>query len=201
MKKILVLFSYLLHPIFIPLIGAFVYLFYTENYLEDLQKYLLIAQVVLITIFIPLTLLFFLKAMGKVDSIMVSEASQRKVPLLIQSLLMVLLLLKSVSYETIPELFYFFVGGILGAVFAFFLLFFSIKVSIHSLAMGSLTTFVMALSLHENVNWTFGIALLILLNGVVMTSRLLMNAHKPKELRWGLFLGVITQLILLRFWL
>jgi hypothetical protein len=201
LKKILVPFSYLLHPIFIPLFGALFYLYKANNYLETLQKFLLLSQIILVTIFIPFTLLYFLKAMGKVDSIMVSEASQRKVPLLIQIVLMILLLSKSVTLLVLPELFFFYLGGILSALLAFVFLFLKTKISIHTLGISSLTIFVIALSIHDNTNFIYSIALLIICNGLVASSRTVMNAHTTKELLLGFAIGIFPQLALLRFWL
>ncbi len=201
MKKILVLFSYLLHPIFIPLFGALIYLFGADSYLESLPKYLLLAQIVLITIFIPLTMLYFLRAMGKVDSIMVSQASQRKIPMLVQIFLMLLLLAKSVTFSALTELFFFYLGGVLSALLAFIFLFSKVKVSIHTLAVSSLTVFVIALSIHNNTNLIYLIALLILFNGLVASSRLVMKAHTSKELLMGFAIGIFPQVALLRFWL
>ena len=201
MKKIFTLFSYLLHPVFIPLFGALVYLFCAENYLDTFPKYLLIIQITLITVFIPLTFLYFLKVIGRVDSIMVSDVSQRKIPLFVQIILVTLLVLKSVTFDNVPELFFFYLGGIVSAILAFVLLFFKIKASIHTTGISSLTVFIIGLSLHENTNWMYSIALLILLNGILMSSRLIMKAHTVKELVLGFGLGILPQLVLLRYWL
>ncbi len=201
MKKILVPFSYLLHPIFIPLFGALFYLYEADNYLETLQKFLLLSQIVLVTIFIPFTLLYFLKAMGKVDSIMVSDTSQRKIPMLVQIVLMALLLSKSVTLTVLPELFFFYLGGILSALLAFVFLFLKIKISIHTLGISSLTMFVIAISIHDNTNLISIVALLMICNGLVASSRMVMNAHTTKELLLGFALGIFPQLALLRFWL
>jgi hypothetical protein len=201
LKKILVPFSYLLHPIFIPLFGALFYLYEADNYLETLQKFLLLSQIVLVTIFIPFTLLYFLKAMGKVDSIMVSDTSQRKIPMLVQIVLMALLLSKSVTLTVLPELFFFYLGGILSALLAFVFLFLKIKISIHTLGISSLTMFVIAISIHDNTNLISIVALLMICNGLVASSRMVMNAHTTKELLLGFALGIFPQLALLRFWL
>lgn len=181
--------------------GAVLFLYGTQPALETIQKNILLIQIALITIFIPLTMLYLFMAMGKIDSIMVSETSQRKMPLLIQIVLMSTLLYKGIPHEIIPELFFFYFGGIVGAFMAFLLLFFGIKASIHTLGMSALAVYAIGLSLHSNENWTYGIALLIVLNGLVISSRLVMKAHQMKEIVLGLFLGVFSQAALLRFWL
>ncbi len=201
MKKILPLFSYLLHPLFIPLYGTLVYLFCVENSFENVQKYLMLIQIVLITILIPMLFLYLLKIIGKVDSIMVSDISQRKMPLIIQFFLMALLILKSITIERVPELFFFFFGGMVSTFIAILLLFLKSKASIHMIGIGSLTVFVIGISIHNYNNMLVPISLLILLNGVVASSRLAMKAHTVKELLIGFLLGWIPQLLLFYFWL
>ncbi len=201
MKKILPLFSYLLHPLFIPLYGTLVYLFCVENSFENVQKYLMLIQIVLITILIPMLFLYLLKIIGKVDSIMVSDISQRKMPLIIQFFLMALLILKSITIERVPELFFFFFGGMVSTFIAILLLFLRSKASIHMIGIGSLTVFVIGISIHNYNNMLVPISLLILLNGVVASSRLAMKAHTVKELLIGFLLGWIPQLLLFYFWL
>ena len=55
--------------------------------------------------------------------------------------------------------------------------------------------------MHLQIQSTFTIAMLILLNGIVASSRLEMNAHTNKELIIGFILGAIPQLLLLVLWL
>ena len=201
MKKILPFFSYFVHPLFIPLFGTLFYLFARENYLELFTKYLLIIQIILITIMVPMTLLYFLKIIGRIDSIMVSSLSQRKIPLITQLLLTGLLLLKSITFEYVPELFFFFLGGICSTFVALIFLYFSTKISIHMIGICSLTTFVIGLSMHDYTSWILIIAGLILMNGIVGSSRLQMKAHTETELMLGFMAGLIPQVALWWFWL
>lgn len=161
----------------------------------------MLIQIVLITILIPMLFLYLLKIIGKVDSIMVSDISQRKMPLMIQFFLMALLILKSITIERVPELFFFFFGGMVSTFIAILLLFLKSKASIHMIGIGSLTVFVIGISIHNYNNMLVPISLLILLNGVVASSRLAMKAHTVKELLIGFLLGWIPQLLLFYFWL
>ena len=132
---------------------------------------------------------------------MVSEMSQRKIPLAIQLFLMAILLFKSVTISNVPELFYFFFGGMVSTFLALFFLYVKMKVSIHMIGMSSLIAFIIGLSIHDYSNWTFLIAFLLLMNGAVGSSRLQMKAHTGKELVIGLATGLLPQLVLWRFWL
>jgi uncharacterized membrane protein YccC len=108
---------------------------------------------------------------------------------------------KSVTLEHYPELHFFFLGGLLSALLALLLLFFKTKASLHLMTISALTVFVIGLSIHNQSRNINLIAFLVLMNGVVASSRLEMKAHSPKELVIGFLLGVVPQVLLLRFWL
>lgn len=201
LRKILPLFSYLFHPVFVPLYGALAYLAWGKNYFEPMQQLLVVLQIVIITILIPLAFIYLLKTLGRVDSIMISDLSQRKIPLVIQIGLVVILLRQSITIDRIPELFFFFAGGIISALLTLILLFARIKASLHMIGISALTVFTIALSIYNQVNLLNAIALLLLLNGLIAASRLEMKAHDGKELVVGFLFGAIPQLLLLYCWL
>jgi len=201
LKKTLPFFSYLFHPIYIPVYAALFYFFYYDSTFESKEKYFVLLQIVIITILLPLLFFFLLRAAGKVDSIMISKIDQRKVPLVILCVLTILLLRKSITLERFPEFHFFFLGGLLSTILALFLLFFRTKASLHMLSISALTLFVIGLSIHNQSPNISVIAFLVLMNGFIASSRLEMKAHTPKELVIGFLLGVIPQLLLWRFWL
>lgn len=201
LKKILPFFSYLFHPIFIPVYAALFYFFYYSSNFEATEKYFALLQIFILTIIIPLLFFFILRAFGKVDSIMISKIDQRKVPLIILCFLTILLLRKSITLERFPEFHFFFLGGLISTILALFLLFFQTKASLHMLSISTLTLFVIGLSIHNQSQNGVLISFLVLMNGFVALSRLEMKAHTPKELAIGFLLGVIPPLLLLRFWL
>ena len=201
LKKILPLFSYLFHPIFIPVYAALFYFFVNDSYYTSPEKYFALFQIVIITILLPILFFFVLRTAGQVDSIMISEISQRKIPLVIQCFLSILLVRKSITLDHFPEFHFFFLGGLMSTVVSLLLLFFKTKASLHMIAISAFTVFVIGLSIHNQTRNINGIAFLILINGIVASSRLQMKAHTPTELVIGFLLGVIPQLLLLRFWL
>ena len=201
MKKILPLFSYIFHPIFVPIFGALFYLVFNGNYFTATQNYILLLQIVIITFFLPMSFFYLLRTFGAVDSIMLKNMHQRKIPLLMQMALTVVLLTKSVTIERFPELHFFFIGGFVSTFITFVLLFVKTKASIHMIGISALTFFVFALSVHNQLNMIFTIAFLFLIIGLVATSRLYMNAHTMKELIIGVVIGSLPQMILWFFWL
>lgn len=201
MKKTLPFFSYLFHPIFIPVYSALYYFFLNDSSFTNLEKYFALFQIVIITILLPILFFFLLRISGQVDSIMISEISQRKIPLVIQCFLTILLVRKSITLDHYPAFHFFFLGGLLSTVLALVLLFLRTKASLHMIAISAFTIFVIGLSVHSQTRNINVIAFLVLMNGFVASSRLEMKAHTPKELVIGFLLGIIPQVLLLGLWL
>ena len=201
MKKILPFFSYLFHPIFIPILGTAFYIVFGDNYLAKEKFHLLLLQVIIILFFLPLSFFYLLKTFGKVDTIMLSDTSQRKIPLLLQMALTTILISKSVSFERFPELFFFFLGSIGSAIIAFALLYANLKISIHMIAMSALSFFIIGMSQHFHLNCISTIAMLFVVTGIVATSRLFMKAHTMEELIIGYVAGMAPQMVVWIFWL
>ena len=200
-KKIFPFFSYVFHPVFIPIYATLFYLFSNHSYFLNKEKYLVLLQVSIITFVIPMMFFFLLRLTGKINSIMIPELSERKIPLVIQCFLIILLVRKSITIDRFPELHFFLLGALLSTIIALLLLFANKKASLHMMGLSALTFFILGLSLHHHTSNTIIIILLVLMNGLVASSRLIMKAHTPKELIIGVLIGSIPQIILLFLWL
>jgi hypothetical protein len=150
---------------------------------------------------IPLLFFLLLRATGKISSIMAPLVSERKIPLLIQCFLIILLVRKSITVDRYPELHFFLLGALFSTLIALLLLFVKTKASLHMIGMSALTVFVFGLSLHYQTQNIFAIIFLTVMNGFVASSRLVMKAHTFKELLFGILLGSIPQMLLLYLWL
>lgn len=201
LKKILPSFSYIFHPIFIPALATLFYLFYNDANFVIQEKIFVFFQVTIVTLIIPALVFLLLRATGNIDTIMIAKISQRKIPLIVHCFLIILLVRKSITIDRYPELHFFLLGGLMSTLLALILLFLKSKASLHMIAISSLTVFVIGLSMHFQVQSIISIALLILLNGIIASSRLEMNAHTHKELVVGFCIGAVPQLLLLLLWL
>lgn len=132
---------------------------------------------------------------------MIADIDQRKIPLLLQCFIIILLVQKSVTIERYVDLHFFFLGALLSTLAALILLFCNIKASLHMLAISSLTVFVFGLNIQHQANATYLVIFFVLITGFVASSRLEMKAHTPKELLIGLLIGSISQSLLLFLWL
>ncbi len=201
MKQFLPFFSYLFHPLFIPIQGAFCFFLFNQNYYSEWQLALILLQILIVTVLIPLLIFIFLKQTGKVDSIMVSDVKQRKIPLIIQLFLIIFLIESSITQDRFPELYYFYLGGFCSTLLTLIAVYFNTKASIHLVGIVSLTLFVIGLSYHNQINLISTIAFLIAAIGFVAASRLIMKAHTLPEIGIGFLIGSCPQLALYYFWL
>jgi membrane-associated phospholipid phosphatase len=201
LKKILPPFSYVFHPLFISVYAVVLYFFFGKHNYNYQEVYLVIIQIVIITIFIPLTVYYLLLSLGKVDSIMLAHKNQRRLPLLIHAILLLILIRKSITIDYFPVLYFYFLASFISTFVAFLFLFSKFKVSLHQLAIASFTVFAVGISLHFNVRMIWIIVPLILCNGLIASSRLVMKAHTPTELILGGLIGSLPQIGVLYFWL
>ena len=190
-----------MHPLFMPLTGVLCYFLTTPRFIEPQFMTAKLIAVIIITVCIPLISFFLLKNLGLIKSIHLADVTERKYPLMIQ-ILLVLLIIKMVfkTYEDF-ELYYFFTGILFTTLTALFLVFFKVKASLHQMAISGVTLFVIGLSLHFNSNILIGIASFAIINGLVATSRLHTKSHTTPELLIGFFIGAIPQLFLFPYWL
>ena len=201
MKKILPLFSYILHPIFISMYTTLFYLYCKDDIFTTQEKYFVLFQILVITIVVPVLFFMLLRSTGHVKSMMLPETSQRLIPLLLQCFLYILLVKRSIVIMRYPELHFFFLGALFSTILALVCALFKIKASLHMVAITGFTIFVIGLNIHLQMHNPYWPALLILLSGVVASSRLEMNAHTPREILIGLFVGIMPQLLFLYLWL
>ena len=170
-------------------------------YFTKAQCYLLVFQIVIITFFLPISFFYLLRTFGKVDTIMLSDLNQRKIPLLMQMALTTILITESITIDRFPELFYFFLAGLISTFLSFVFLYVKIKTSIHMIGISALTFFCIGLSMHNQVNGTYLIASCFFATGLIASSRLHMKAHTVKELVIGYGIGMLPQVGLWFFWL
>ncbi|UUF15849.1 MULTISPECIES: hypothetical protein [Flavobacterium] len=201
MKKILPLFSYILHPIFISMYATLLYLYCKDDIFTTQEKYFVLFQILVITIIVPILFFMLLRSTGHVKSMMLPENSQRRIPLILQCFLYILLVKRSIVITRYPELHFFFLGALFSTILALVCSLFKIKASLHMTAITGFTIFAIGLNIHLQMHNPYWGALLILLSGIVASSRLEMNAHTPKEISIGLLIGVLPQVLFLYLWL
>jgi hypothetical protein len=155
----------------------------------------------LLSIILPILIFYLLKSLKQAENIYLQSTKERIIPLLLNCIIIGYL-----NYTVFPpnefiELHYFFIGIVFSSLSCLILAILKFKASIHMIASTGVLMFFIALSIHYSINIIGTIALLFILIGAIATSRLHMRAHSVPELIVGTVVGIVPQLILLKFWL
>ncbi|MCL6267254.1 hypothetical protein [Flagellimonas myxillae] len=200
MGHFLSIISYVFHPLFVPIGGTLLFFLLTPYSSLEVQSGNIL-PIFILTVIIPIIFFLILKNLGVINSIFLPTLQERKYPLYISCVLFLMILYKVIPNNYVNELFFYFTGLLTATGAALILLFFRVKTSMHLLGMGSLLMFMIGLSIHFEKNITLGISLFTLLTGLVATSRLYLKAHSKAELLVGFIVGMVSQLLILKYWL
>lgn len=162
---------------------------------------------------IPGIAMLLMMGVGFIDSLQMKEKSERIGPLMVTGICYLWLYLNIRTHNAIPIPYAnFILGSIISLFIAFFINNFS-KISLHGVGMGGLFIGVMNLFLihgQEYLSFTLGgqtyalhyvllICVLILVVGIILSSRLYLKAHTNQDIVGGVIVGVIGQVIVLTF--
>ncbi|RWX03502.1 hypothetical protein [Flavobacterium cerinum] len=200
MKKFLAFFSYIFHPIFIPVYATLFYFLIANSFFYKHEIYLTFIQVLILTVLLPLSLFYLLRSLGFLKSNM-NESKERRLPLAIYSLLLLALIKYSLSIVVIPELYYYFLGTLISTVVALALLLTGHKASLHMIAISSFTLFIISISAYYHIRFLNVIAFFIICSGLVASSRLQAKNNSVGEVILGTLIGIIPQVGLWFLWL
>lgn len=193
--------SYIFHPLLMPFIAVVFFFSKSPRFIPlNIIKAKLIA-LFLLSIILPILIFYLLKSLKQAESIYLQSTKERIIPLLLNCIIIGYL-----NYTVFPpnefiELHYFFIGIVFSSLSCLILAILKFKASIHMIASTGVLMFFIALSIHYSINIIGTIALLFILIGAIATSRLHMRAHSVPELIVGTVVGIVPQLILLKFWL
>ncbi len=201
MNHLLKSISYIFHPLIMPLLGVLFYFSKTPRFIPEQLMKAKLFSVTILTLILPILLFYLLKTLNKVESIHLENVYERRIPLLINCFIILLILIRVLPITEIPELYFFFIGILISNITCFVLAVVKFKASIHMIASSGFFMFAVALAIHFKININGTIALMCIILGAIATSRLHMKAHNSLELIVGFFVGLLPQLVLLNYWM
>ena len=148
----------------------------------------------------PVLFYFLLESVKLVSSVHLKEVKERRIPLLVQIGLLLLIVRIIINGYEFPELYIFFLGILITAATAFILSLLNFKTSLHMVGIAGVLFFVMALSMIYNANYLMIIGLLVIAIGLTAASRLELKAHTMTELVVGVLVGGLPQLLVFYFY-
>ena len=198
--KLLKSISYIFHPLLMPLLGVIFYFDKTPRFIPDPVRQAKIFSIIILTIILPLLLYYLLKTLNKVNSIYLETPEERRIPLILNGLIVILVMIRVLPQNEIPELYFFFTGILISTITCYALALANFKASIHMIASAGFFMFAVALAINFKVNVNGTLALMFVILGAIATSRLHLKAHTPVELIIGFFVGLLPQLLLVNYW-
>jgi len=201
MDKLLKSISYIFHPLFMPVIGVAFYYYISPRFVAQEIVQAKLISLAILTIILPILMFFLLKTLGKTKTIHLKTTSERIYPLALYCFILILVIKRIITASQSIELYYFFVGILISNMACLTLSIFKFKASIHMIAISGLFMFFVVLGVQFGINITGILSFMILVLGAVATSRLHLKAHTFSELIFGVFIGLVPQLLLVNFWL
>ena len=195
-RFIATIISYVFHPLFIPVYLTY-FVFTTRAYqfagIDPWAKTLKLLLVFITCCFFPLISVLLLRALNFIESIYLKTQKDRIIPYIICMTFYFSVWYYFKKNHEVADLVSMALA-IFNASVAGFLLNIIIKVSMHAIAVGVMTTFIAILAFHETVNLSLYLSIAFFIAGIVCTSRMIVSDHRPGEIYIGFIAGILSQL-------
>ncbi len=188
--------SYILHPLFIP---TYIFLLlmvlfpYEFAGITPWQLKLRLFGVFWLTAFFPAFAVFLLWRLKFSESIFLRTQKERIIPYIITMFFYWWMHYLSRNFSDQPAVLKFFYTGIFMATAAGLILNNNYKISLHGMGMGGASMAVILFAFYYHQPLGVPIAGVLLLTGIVATSRFLISDHSQKEVYMGLLVGALCQ--------
>ena len=188
--------SYIFHPLFIPVYVTY-FIIEIRSYqfagLDEWTRLKLLLKVIVSCTFLPLVTVLLLKALNFISSIFLKTQKDRIIPYVI---CMIYYFWNWYTFKNLhaeKDLISISMAIFNASVFGF-LANISMKISMHAIAVGVMTTFIALLALNDSVNLSLYLCMAVLISGAVCTARFIVSDHTQKEIYYGFFIGIFCQL-------
>lgn len=191
-------FSYIFHPLFIPVYITWFLTSVHPSYFSGFsayQKNWLVLRVAYSMVFFPLITVLLLRALKFIDSFFLHTQKDRIIPYIACGIFYFWVYLVFKNQPNIPIVLTAFIFSVFLASSAALIANIYFKISMHAIGMGGVIGILLIIMYSNTMLTTLPFSIVFLLTGLVCTSRLIVSNHQPKEIYLGLLLGIISQLI------
>lgn len=192
------LFSYVFHPLFIPLYVTFFLAFIHPSYFSGfsvLGKKKVMILVGINAVAFPAITVFLLKSLGFIESIFLKTQKDRIIPYIASMTFFFWTQYVLREQTHIPRILVAFMFGVFISSSAALIANIYYKISMHGIGMGGLVGLFLVIMQQNTMLMTWPLAIVLLIAGLVCTSRMIVSDHRPKEIYAGLLVGFVCQFI------
>ena len=189
-------FSYIFHPLFIPVyVTLFLLLVHPYIFagLDNWGKLGNLLQIFVNCTFLPLVSVLLLRGLKFIGSVYLNTQKERIIPYMISMIFYFWNWYAFKNNHGALEMQSLSMAIFNASVFGF-LANISLKVSMHAIAVGVMSSFLILLAFNDTTNLTVYLSVAFLITGIVCTSRLIVSDHSSKEIYLGLLIGILSQL-------
>ena len=189
--------SYICHPVFMPLITAFVLSILSPVSFAGVpvkEVGLWFISIGVTAVFFPLFSILLMKPLGFIGSYHMPTARERTIPLMVT---MIFYFWISHVFNNIPHipliLKVLMLGNFWGIIVLFIINIFT-KISMHTAAAGGMLGIIIVLMITSPANMTIPFFIALVIAGIIGTARLILGAHQRGDVWLGYVIGIIVQL-------
>ncbi|MBD0331465.1 MAG: hypothetical protein ICV66_02310 [Chitinophagaceae bacterium] len=189
--------SYLFHPLFIPVYVSWFLIYVTPVFpvFDSWEKTKLMLRFLMMYTMFPLATVLLAKGLGFVSSIYLKTQKDRIIPYVACGLYYFWMWYVLRNQPEFPREFVVLSLAIFIASSAGLFLNSFLKISMHAIAVGVMSAFVMLLAFNLGENYGLYISISLFITGLVCSARLMSSDHHPLQIYLGLAVGVIAQLV------
>ena len=191
-------FSYLFHPIFIPLYVTWMLAFIHPNYFvgfSTMGKYKILLLVAINAFAFPLITVLLLKGLGFINSIFLRTQKDRIIPYIASMTFFFWTQYVLREQNFVPRILVAFMFGVFISSSAALIANIYHKISMHAIGMGGMLGLFLVVMQQNTMLMTGPLTFVLLTTGIVCTTRMIVSDHQPKEIYTGLVVGLICQFI------
>lgn len=195
LRSIATIASYMLHPVFMPIIMTWViYIITPMSFVQYEGKLsLLFIQIGIATIFFPLLVVGLLKGLGFISSIFMRTQKERIIPL-IATMMCYWWISHVFKNLDAPLVLQVLLRGAYWSIIVLFICSIFFKISMHTMAAGGMLGMLIVLMIVTPVSMALPFIAGLLIAGASGTARLLLGAHTQFEVWVGYILGILVML-------
>ena len=191
-------FSYLFHPIFIPLYITWMLAFIHPDYFvgfSTIGKYKILLLVAINAFAFPLITVLLLKGLGFINSIFLKTQKDRIIPYIASMTFFFWTQYVLREQNFVPRILVAFMFGVFISSSAALIANIYHKISMHAIGMGGMLGLFLVVMQKNTMLMTGPLTFALLITGIVCTSRMIVSDHQPKEIYAGLVVGLLCQFI------
>lgn len=190
--------SYVFHPLFVPVYIILFLINFQPSLFSSFSPFartIATLQFFMMYSFFPLVTVLLAKGLGFLDSVFLKTQKERIIPYIACMIFYfwmayVLRHQPQFATEIVLLTMAIFIASIFGLMLNIYM-----KVSMHAISMGILVAFMFLIALGQPANATISISIALLIAGAVCTARFIVSDHTQREIYFGFFAGIASQLI------